>query len=342
MQYPYATPGLSGAVLSSFRRELVAIKEANVGAPASEDIRHTNGAKSLGLLGAGTAIGATAGLGAMALRGKGTRAQFMAELRGLGRGGARGVEMRSIQQGLPDAVVQHAKQIADTLRQKGIDPKTARIGIGATGGTGKSTMARALAQELGMTHVEGDAVGKTLFGRDLLAHFNKNPIAGGSVVEQSHLLNQLDPDQFDAIIHLEKPIKQIEEQLLKRGRGAAQADFYDNPRIQRGIRHAFDHTEGPAHNIADGVRLKLRPEGGFKADQHLNRALAARGISVPKGMDRQARLQSLAAGGAVSLPGQLPLLRKGQLAGIGAGGVAGAGAGYGATNYIMQNKPSER
>ena len=341
MQDTRPTLGLSGAVLTSFRRELVSIKEANVGATPPENSKPTNGAKSLGLLGAGTALGATAGLGAMALRGKGTRAQFMAGLRGLGRGGAKGVEMQSMQQGLPDAVVQHAKQIADTLRQKGIDPKTARIGIGATGGTGKSTLAEALKRELGMQSVGGDGFGRYVFGRDLATHFKKNPIAPGSIVEQTHLLNQLDPDQFDAIIHLEKPIKQIEEQLLKRGRGAAQADFYNNPRIQQGIRHAFDHTEGSAHDIAEGVRLKLRPEGGFQADRHLNRALAEKGVSVPESMDRQARLQSLVSGDAVSLPGQLPLLRKGHIAGIGAGGLVGGGMGYGATSYVMQNKASD-
>jgi hypothetical protein len=192
-----------------------------------------------------------------------------------------------------------------------------------------------------MTHVEGDAVGKTLFGRDLLSHFNKNPIAGGSVVEQSHLLNQLNPDQFDAILHLEKPMKQIEEQLLKRGRGAAQRDFYANRRVQTAIRHAFDHTEGAAHEIAGGMRLKIRPEGGFQADRHLDSALAARGISVPASMDRQSKLQSLTVNGQVSLPGLLPYLHKSRFAAVGAGGAVGGAAGYGATNYLMQNKPSD-
>ncbi len=336
---------IPSSLLFAFGRELRAlIKEAAASTPPQVGNEPVSKEKinKKALIGLGAVTGGVLGAGAVALRGKGVRANLMAELRNFGKGGARAAELNRAQRGLPPQAVAQAKAIADMLRAQGIDPRTAKIGIGATGGTGKSTMARALSQELGMTHIEGDNVGKSLFGRDLVSHFKKNPIAGGSIVEQSHLLTQLDPDHFDAIIHLEKPWKEIEKQLLSRGRGAAQRDFYDTKRVQRAIRAGFDHTEGPAHTITEGVRLKIKPQEGFKADTHLNAELSRRGVAVPDSMDRQARLQSLATNEPVSLPGLLPYFHQSRFAGIGAGAAAGGVASAGATNYIMQNSPTDR
>jgi len=287
-------------------------------------------------IGAGLGAGAL-GAGAFALSRPGMRRQMLYDLKHLGaKGGGHAVERAKA---LPQQAIDEAKQVADFLRSKGIDPKTARIGISGTGGTGKTTLARGLSEHLGMNPLMMDDVGKSISGRDLTSYVRKNPIAPGTVAEQTHLLHQVDPDKFDAIIRVHKPMEQVKQQLLDRGRGAQQLDLYDYDRLHKTIETAFKGTAGEVHDVLPHVQIKFRPEGGFQGQQILSDMARAKGVD-PTGIKRRSELAYAAAHGKKSVtPGILPYVRMGNV-GAGVGITAGAGLGGGMLAHHLQ-KPSQ-
>lgn len=272
---------------------------------------------------AAAAGGAAVAAGGLVASRPALRAHLMADLRGIGHGGGHAVDRA---RALPPQALEHAKQIAAHLKAQGIDPAQARIGISATGGTGKSTLAKALSQELGMNVLHLDDAGKSLSGRDLTKYVKNNPIAAGTIAEQTHLMNQVDPDKFDALIHLEKPMDQIKAQILARGRGAAQLEGYDYDKLHKSIQTAFHNTMGEAREVVPGMRVKVRPQDGWQSEALLDTNLRLRGID-PNGMSRQRKVISLAQEAPERMPGVLPYMRMGR---IGAGvGVVGAGGALG-------------
>jgi hypothetical protein len=272
----------------------------------------------------GGAVGIGVGLGALLATRPMLRTHLGASLKAIGKGGAHAVERKA---GTPVSVVEDAREIAKRILEKGVDPKKARIAISGTGGTGKSTMAEALSKEMGMTHVYLDDIGKSLSGRDLVTHMAKNPPTAGKIYEQTHLLNQINPDKFDVIIRMAKEPQRIKEQLKVRKRGAFQWDILDYPKLHESIRSAFTRTSGETIVPVRGVQLKVKPKGGFKADAHLDAHLKTLGIDS-KGMARQDKVIAAVTGSKPSLPGLLPFIKKDIIlqaaAKTGVGGTAGA------------------
>jgi hypothetical protein len=275
-----------------------------------------------------------AGLGAGALLSAGgliaarpaLRAHFLSDIRSIGRGGGHAVERA---QPIPEEARTLAKNVANKLRELGIDPKRHTVAISATGGTGKSTLAKGLHDELqlaGGIHNLDDN-GRTLSGRDLSKYVRDNPVVPGGLYEQTHLTRQVDPENFDYVLHLEKPWQDIESQILNRGRGAAQIEAYDYPKLQKNIRAAFDTLGGEHHEVAPGVFLKAKPKEGWGAAERLSSELQQRGID-PTGLSREHQILSLTEGKRLTGHGMLPFLRKKRLA-AGAG-IVGAGAAGGA------------
>ena len=260
--------------------------------------------KEAGLFGAamGAAKGAIRGVGK---RTEGVRASARHAYKGWGKGGSKALEREmAMARGLPESAVRDAKVIANQLRAKGIDPSKARIAITGTGGTGKSTMGKALEAELGMPMREMDQLvpKHPIMGRN----WHKTPkLEQGHIYEQTHLLSGVSPDKFDVLVHLEKPVDQIRKQTLKRGRGAYQLDAYDYPKFQRGVRSAFSNTAGNQVEISGSTIAKIKPEGGFQADKVLNENLRSMGIN-PTGLSRQTRVISAAEGAVPVAPGILP------------------------------------
>lgn len=281
------------------------------------------------------AAGLTAG--ALAMSRRGIRANTMAYLRGLRRGGARAVERSS---SIPAEALAQAEQVANALRERGLDPRTARIAIAGTGGTGKSTLARGLSHHLGMQTKVLDDVGMTPTGRDYVSYLKKNPIPHGYIAEQTHLLNQVDPNHFDAIIRVHKPMDQVKNQILNRGRGAAQIDLYDYDRLNKSIGTSFESALGTKFSPVSGIDIKMRPQDGFHGEQGLRSMIASRGLKAPENATRE-QLVYLASHGQMPIGiGILPYLRKRDIA-VGAGitGVAGATGAYG---MDRMNKTSSR
>ena len=266
------------------------------------------------------------------------RAEARAFFKGLGRGGGRAVE-NSL--GMPPVVREHAELIAKELAARGIDPRTARIGISATGGTGKSTLARALSDRLGMTHKILDDHGHSLAGRDLAKYVRDNPLPPGTIAEQTHLLNQVDPEQFDLMVKLRKPMEAIKSQILRRGRGATQLEAYDYDKLQKAIDTAFDTTRGAVLQPAEHIQMKFRPPEGYQASTLLGDKVRQQGLD-PTEMDRQRQVLS-ATTGKLELRGVWPYIRAKNL-GAGAGIVAGGAAlgGFGASALSDEKTSSVR
>lgn len=250
-----------------------------------------------------------------------------AEVKSFVRGGGSIKGSRAVSEArpLPPGAVKDAKRIADTLRRSGFDPKKSSIGMSGTGGTGKSTMAKALSVELGMHRVQMD---KELPSEQRLRHFDKKlravKVKPGSIVEQTHLLNHVDPDKFDAVIRLYKPPAAIKKQLLGRGRGAVQWSIFDYPKLHAAIKKGVEATKGDSLHPTPGVEMKLKPEGGFQADKMLNRELRQKGIN-PGGLTRQQKILSAVQGVRDKrYSGQMAFVRKETF--LGAARSAGVGA----------------
>jgi hypothetical protein len=279
---------------------------------------------------AAIAGGALLGGGLYAATRPGLRAEALAAIRGIGKGGARAASENAP---LHPKAVATAKAMAEKLRAAGFDPKTSRIGISATGGTGKSTLAKALEAELGMTRNDLDMIGSSIpKGRDIPNYLKKNPLKAGVIAEQSHLLSQVDPEKFDVMVHLQKPMEQIEKQILKRGRGAKQLEFFDYPKMDKTIRTAFEKSKGAPVEVSPGVRFKMKPEGGWGADALLREQAAAMGAKVPDNATREQLVHAAASGEIPTLGGIVPYVRKKRLAAAAGSMVAGGGAaGLGAS-----------
>lgn len=288
-----------------------------------EGVRRNRWAAPVGALG-GAAL-AAAGIAASR---PALRAHVAAEARGLGRKG--GVFAAENAAALPIQVQDHARQVAEHLWSKGIDPSKARIAIAGTGGTGKSSLARGLAERLGMNVQSLDHQGQSFTGRDLGKYVAKNPIQPGTIAEQTHLLSQVSPHQFDATIHIEKPIEEIQKQILSRGRHAGQLDLYDYPKLQNTIGQAFKGAPGEPTMVVPGIHVKTSP--------------VAAGAAIPSRKDNRKwenKVHKAVGNGRPMVGGVVPYVNKTNV-GVGAGAIAGgATAGGMLGKRLAQPKQEE-
>lgn len=228
----------------------------------SEEVRDK--APRLAGVAAGGLLGLSAGAGLVLARRPGLAKDVLNSLKSIGRGGARAAERSSA---LPIGAVENSKRILEQMQAAGLDPASARIAVAAAGGTGKSTLSRALGQEgkLKVTDLDtAKGMRNYLRGRDLRGYLTKNTPQRGNVYEQTHLITQVGAEPFDAVIHLEKPYEEVQKQLMGRGRGAWQRDYYDYPMLQKDIRDAYERAGGENVIIAPGISLRVAPKGGFK------------------------------------------------------------------------------
>lgn len=208
----------------------------------------------------------------------------------------------------PPAAVSRAEAVAKYLEGRGFNPQKHNIAISATGGTGKSTMARILADRLNMTYTgertslpEGFEALKNkrgeLSGREYAKAVGQaETIPRGTVYEQTHLLPLADPDRFDAMIYLRRDADAIHRDLLKRKRAAALRHFVDYPLLDNVIRQSFEQSAGRDYSPEEGVRIKMKPKGGFKANQKMSVSLRAMGYKQPEidAMGREDKLYAIA------------------------------------------------
>jgi hypothetical protein len=168
-------------------------------------------------------------------------------------------------------------------------------------------------------------------GRRLDKYVARHGIREGVIAEQTHLLNQVSPDMFDALVHIAKPDKDVRSQILRRGRGAWQLDAFDYPRVRKSVEAGFSHTRGDSVPVVPGVNVKVRPAGGFNGNDVLMHKLRSLGVD-PAGMTREQMVQSAVLGKAYTGSGGVtPYLRTGPVAGSLLAAAAGGGGAYALT-----------
>jgi hypothetical protein len=212
---------------------------------------------------------------------------------------------------LPAPALAHADKIHQALLAHGLDPATLRMGIDAPPGSGKTTLARAVAQRAGMKHYGLDwepgnwwksTVG---MGRNM----EKMPRApkAGEILEHYMLGRTYDPEMFDAMVHIRRDPEVIKQQLRSRGNAAYISDMMDLDKSLGVAAKGFDTLGGETVDIGDGVQLKMRPREGWgnMLDQHL-----LQGGIDPTGLSRHEKLLSLQEGKRSTGAGWTPYVKN--------------------------------
>jgi hypothetical protein len=232
-----------------------------------------------------------------------------ADLANLFSGGG-DIQQKDQAQAIPESAMGQAHRAAEILRQRGMDPMKLRFAVDAPVGAGKTTLSRALAQEMGLHHKSLDyrpnlRINQMLGGGDV----EKMPMRPepGDVLEHHQLLRAYDPEAYDVAIHLLRNPDTLRQQLIQRGRGARAADIMDLDKSIDVGRRAFESLGGDAVDLGEGTMMKIRPQEGW--GHGLDDQLSQAHID-PTGLSRHEKLLSLNAGHAMHGSGWLPYMRS--------------------------------
>jgi hypothetical protein len=169
---------------------------------------------------------------------------------------------------LPPQAVEAAKLIEELFDRKRLLPD--RIAIDGTPGSGKSSLARALAKRLAMRAICYDH-------QDLDQHhsFMKRAV----IYEHHRLLRTQDVDCFDVIIYIDQPVEISRNNILHRERGAYLVDIMNFDLLKRIGLKAFTLAEGSVDSIANCyARVKIKPANGYRVNENLTSELIDAGV----------------------------------------------------------------
>jgi len=175
--------------------------------------------------------------------------------------------------------------IDSVLRRRQIRPS--RIGIDGLPGSGKSSLACALASVLGMRWRSLDY--EDLESPGLLDET-------GLVFEHHRLLRTQDVDRFDAIVYIDEPIERSWSRVVDRGRGMFLGLMLDYRKLKAVGKAAFDLCDGERITVPKSdIHLKLKPSGGFRVMENLTARLRASRLDAT-GANKEEKLLLLICG----------------------------------------------
>ena len=212
---------------------------------------------------------------------------------------------------LPDNALATADQVHAALKAHGLDPRTLRYAVDAPPGTGKTTLSRAMAQQMGVKHYGLDWLPGNRWKRFLGgSHIEDMPRAprAGEILEHYNLLRSYDPELFDVAVHIKKDPEAVKQQIIQRGRSAGAASILDYNKANRVGDLAFDTLGGDAMDLGNGVMMKTRPTEGWGADK-LDQQLQQLGVD-PTGLSRHEKLLSLSEGKKTTGAGWRPYFKS--------------------------------
>lgn len=261
------------------------------------------------------------------------------------------------------------RQLAAHIREQGLDPSQMRIGVTGISGSGKGALSGILADELGMKHVELDPV---VFGRAQLDDiwqgrppeewtsrlmdklkfwgkptpnrieeiFAEQGMPRGGIYDYVNPLGLSDPERYDAIIRVDRPLDEIKQDLLHRGYGAFSPELFDVEGVRGLTKELFERSGGEAVNFGQ-ASLKLRPEGGWRTGENIAQALRERGDTGFGRKSLHAQASQLYDPNRKVQPGWMDNLKwkdigKGTAA-VGGLGAAAAGGTYAAQERLKQS-----
>jgi hypothetical protein len=187
----------------------------------------------------------------------------------------------------PEEVSLRADAIASLFRSRGLSPN--RIAVDGIPGSGKSTLAAALASKLDMAVECLDHK-----NMDRAISFAKDR----TIYEHHRLLRTQNLDDFDALIYIDEPMDISRQRVLQRKRGGYLVDIMNYDRLKAVGHMAFSMAAGECITVKDSfVRVKIRPEGGFRCLENIEAELLAKGLSS-KGLNKEQALFSCVEGKA--------------------------------------------
>jgi hypothetical protein len=225
---------------------------------------------NVGLVGIATTAGLTLARGVLSKPGVGVYLEYQIEK--IFHGWAEDVNC-------PEDVSLTANAILRLFRSRGLSPN--RIAVDGVPGSGKSTLAAALARKLGMSVECLDHR-----NMDRTISFTKDR----TIYEHHRLLRTQDLDGFDALIYIDEPVDISRQKVLQRKRGGYLVDIMNYDRL-KGVGHKAFSAAAAECIAVEGtfVRVKIRPEGGFRCLEDIEAELLAKGLSS-KGLNKEQAL----------------------------------------------------
>lgn len=161
-----------------------------------------------------------------------------------------------------------ADEIIRLFEEKGVKPL--RIAIDGVPGSGKSTLTRELAQRLGMTAVCLDHQ-----NMDEALSFDQER----AIFEHHRLLRTQNIDVFDVVIYIDEPVAVSKKKVLARQRGGYLVDIMNYELLKQVGEKAFLFVAGDLFSVHNSfVKVKFKPQGGYKDRENINSALRMKGI----------------------------------------------------------------
>jgi hypothetical protein len=179
------------------------------------------------------------------------------------------------EQSQPDqAVLRNAEAIAAILRERGVVAK--RIGLDGLPGSGKSSLARALADQLGFQWRSLDQENV-----DVPRDFTQEH----TVYDHHRLFRTQDVDVFDAIVYVDDPVHIARTRVMPRTTAEKSENLIsavlDYDRLKKVGDSAFNLCDGAPLRIPHSrLLMKIRPPGGFRALENIVMRLQAVGIDA--------------------------------------------------------------
>jgi len=187
---------------------------------------------------------------------------------------------------IPEGALVNAEKIIRLLKSKRILFK--RIGVDGVPGSGKTSLSRALAKLTGMKW-------HTLDGSNLEVPCDLSEIS--TIYENHRLFRTQDIDNFDVIIYIDEPIELSKKKVIKRKKAGIVVDVLNYDKLKRIGELAFKLADGKYFDIPDSyIKLKIRPENGYKQIENIKAELAKQNITLKKSYSKEELLFLLSYG----------------------------------------------